>query len=77
MMRGMSGLPRALIVAGVVLGIVGLVLHFVPSAGQLGRLPGDLRIERGGVRVYVPITTCILLSVCFSAAMWFLSRFFG
>mgnify|MGYP003694131001 CR=1 FL=1 len=52
----MSSVARALIWIGVIFVAVGLLLAAVPSL-PLGRLPGDLRIERPGLRVYLPITS--------------------
>jgi hypothetical protein len=40
----------------------------------LGRLPGDIVIERDNFRVYIPITTSILISLVLSAVFWFLNR---
>ncbi|HEY5656449.1 MAG TPA: DUF2905 domain-containing protein [Myxococcota bacterium] len=70
----MSSLPRTLIVAGAILVLLGLVLHANPSIPLLGKLPGDVRIERPGLRVYIPVTTCILVSVVLSALLWLLSK---
>ena len=71
----MEALPRALVIAGLVLVGLGLVLWLAPaSLGWLGRLPGDLRIERPNLRVYVPITTSIVVSVALSALFWLISR---
>ncbi|UCE84751.1 MAG: DUF2905 domain-containing protein [Deltaproteobacteria bacterium] len=54
---------KLLVVLGVLLVAVGLLVQLAPQIPLLGKLPGDIRIERGGVRVYFPITTCVLLSV--------------
>lgn len=70
----MSTLGRGLVVAGLVLVAVGLLLTLGPSIPLLGRLPGDLRIERPGLRIYVPITSCILVSAVVSAAFWVFSK---
>jgi hypothetical protein len=71
----MDGLPRALVIAGGILVAVGLALWLAPgSLGWLGRLPGDLRIERPNLRVYVPLTTSIIVSVVLSALLWLISR---
>lgn len=70
----MEGLARLLILAGLVLLGLGLWLHFGPSLPWLGRLPGDLRIERPGFTLYAPITTSLLLSVLLTLALWLLSR---
>jgi hypothetical protein len=62
----MSGLGRLLIFAGLALVGIGLLVTWgprLPFLGQLGRLPGDLRIERPGFRLYVPVTTSILVSI--------------
>jgi len=69
----MGSLGRALIVVGVLLVALGLVLSAAPSL-PLGRLPGDLRIERPGLRVYLPITTSVLVSAALSIALWLFSK---
>ena len=68
------GLGRLLVVLGIVLVVVGFVLSVAPHVPWLGKLPGDLRIERGGVRLYLPITTSILLSVVLSLLLSLLGR---
>jgi hypothetical protein len=70
----MESLARPLIVAGVVLILLGLALQVGPSLPVLGKLPGDLRIERGGVRIFVPITSCLLVSAVLSLAFWLSSK---
>jgi hypothetical protein len=70
----MESLARPLIVAGVVLILLGLALQVGPSLPVLGKLPGDLRIERGGVRIFVPITSCLLVSAALSLAFWLSSK---
>jgi len=64
-----------LVLGGVLLALVGLWWMFGPSIPWLGRLPGDIRIERDNVRVYIPLTTCILLSLLLTGLFWLL-RFF-
>ncbi len=62
----MSGFGRFLILAGLALVVIGLLVTWgprLPFLAQLGRLPGDLRIERPGFRIYLPITSSILVSV--------------
>lgn len=65
---------RTLIVLGAVLLLVGLLLQLAPNVPLLGKLPGDIRIERDGFRLYLPITSCVLLSVLISAILQLLSR---
>jgi len=62
---------RFLIVAGVVLLAIGLAMKLgVP----LGRLPGDVVIRRGNSAIYVPIVTCLVLSVVLSILATVLRR---
>ncbi len=55
-------LAKILVVAGIVLVVAGLLVG-VGSRLGLGRLPGDLRFGSDNVRVYVPLTTMIIVSV--------------
>lgn len=63
----------------VVLGVVIVVTGLLIWSGGLdwfGRLPGDVRIERENTRVYIPITSMLLLSLALSAVLYFARRFF-
>ncbi len=51
-----------------------VALTFLSVRYGLGRLPGDLIIDRGGVVVYLPITTAIIVSVILSAVFWLFRR---
>ncbi|MFI5315403.1 MAG: DUF2905 domain-containing protein [Myxococcota bacterium] len=70
----MPPLARALVLVGLALAVLGLVLWLLPGAAWLGRLPGDLRIERPNLRVFVPLTSSILVSLVLSALFWVVSR---
>jgi hypothetical protein len=70
----MEPLGRTLMLVGLVLLIAGAVVYFAPSIPLLGRLPGDLRIERPGFRLYFPIATCIVISLVASALLALFSR---
>lgn len=59
-----------LIVVGGLLAAIGLVWLFAPSIPWLGRLPGDIMIERDNFRFYFPFTTCVLLSLLLSGIVW-------
>lgn len=62
----LSGIGRLLVGAGLLLAAVGLLLVAaprVPGLRHLGRLPGDILIERGNTTIFVPIVTSIVLSV--------------
>ena len=66
-------MPRVLIILGVVIIAVGIAWGLAEKLG-LGRLPGDIVIERDNFRLYIPITTSILISVVLSAVFWLLNR---
>lgn len=66
-----------LIVIGALIAAVGAVWLLSPSIPWLGRLPGDIVIERDNYRIYFPLTTCILLSLVLTGIIWlvrYLSR---
>lgn len=65
-------MSRSLVILGVVLIGLGLVWPWLARLG-LGRLPGDFLIERGGFRLYIPMTTSILVSAVVTLILW-LSR---
>jgi hypothetical protein len=57
-----------------VIALVGLALWSGIGGGWLGRLPGDIRIERGNSAFYFPIVTCIVISIILSVIMSFFRR---
>lgn len=59
----MNELGKMLVVAGGALLIVGLALMMAPRIPLLGRLPGDMTIERGGLKIYFPLASSVLLSI--------------
>lgn len=65
-----------LIVIGVVIAGIGLVWLLALSIPWLGKLPGDIRIEGENSQIFIPITTCILLSLLLTGIMW-LVRYFS
>jgi hypothetical protein len=62
-----------LIAIGVVLVAVGLLWPWLTKLG-LGRLPGDIVVERGNFSFYFPIVTCVIASVVLSLILWLLNR---
>jgi hypothetical protein len=62
-------MQRALIVLGIVLLLAGLAWPWLSRLG-LGRLPGDIMIERAHVRFYFPIVTSLLISLILTLIMW-------
>lgn len=68
-----STLGRLLLLAGMVLAAMGLLLMFGGRIPYLGRLPGDIVWSRGPTRIYLPITSCILISLVLSLLFWLFS----
>lgn len=64
---------RFLILAGSVLLVIGFIFLMADKI-PLGRLPGDIRIGSDKFRIYIPIATCILLSIIITLIMNFFSR---
>lgn len=69
----LSSLGRMLLVVALVIAAVGAVLVVAGALG-LGRLPGDLSLGKGGMRVYVPLATCLLLSAVATIVLNLISR---
>lgn len=65
----------ALVIIGILIAGVGLAWLFAPSIPWMGKLPGDIVIERENFRFYVPVMTCIVLSVVMTAMMWVVRYF--
>jgi hypothetical protein len=70
---GMGGLGRMLMLTGALVFVLGAALAFLGRT-PLGRLPGDIVVERGNVTFYFPIVTSILLSLLLSGLFWLLRR---
>jgi membrane associated rhomboid family serine protease len=67
-------LGRALIVAGLVIAVVGVVMVLGPRIPILGNLPGDIRIERGNATIIIPLGTMLLVSIIASVVLSLLNR---
>ena len=70
----MRELGRLLALFGGVILILGLALWSGFGSGWLGRLPGDIRIERGNSAFYFPIVTCLIISIVLSLILSFFRR---
>mgnify|MGYP000722297344 CR=1 FL=1 len=64
---------KLLVVLGLVLVAVGLLWPFISKLG-LGRLPGDIVIERGNFRLYIPLVTSLLVGAVLSLILWLINR---
>jgi hypothetical protein len=66
-------MSRTLVIIGLAIAVVGLLWPWITRLG-LGRLPGDIFIQREGFTFYAPITSGILVSLLLSLILWLFSR---
>ena len=66
-------MTRFLVVVGLAIVVAGLLWPYLAQLG-LGRLPGDIVIERENMTFYFPLMTCLLVSVLFSLVFWVVNR---
>lgn len=71
----MTGIGRSLMIMGGILFGLGLFLTLMGRLPGLGKLPGDIVIQRGNFTFYFPVMTSILLSLVLSLLFWLLGRF--
>ena len=64
---------RVLVIFGLVLVAVGLLWPLLAKTG-LGRLPGDIVVERHNFRLYIPLATSLIISVVLSILFWLFNR---
>ncbi|NKE69341.1 DUF2905 domain-containing protein [Candidatus Manganitrophus noduliformans] len=70
----MADIGRILIFLGLILALLGGIVLLAGKIPGLGRLPGDILIQRRNVTFYFPIATSILISIILSLIFWLLSR---
>ncbi len=70
----MHDIGKTLVIVGLVIAVAGLVLVLVGRVPWLGRLPGDIYVQRGNWSFYFPIATSIVLSVLLTLLFWLFGR---
>ena len=70
----MSELGRVLVVLGITIVLVGAVLMVVGRVPWVGRLPGDIHVQRGNWTFYFPLATSLVLSVLLTLILWLFGR---
>jgi hypothetical protein len=70
----MSGIGKLLVVFGIVMILVGGLVLLSKQVPWLGRLPGDIHVERGNWTFYFPLATSLIVSVILSLIFFLLSR---
>ena len=67
----MTGFGKMLMVLGGMIFVVGLLMQFT----KIGKLPGDIVVEKGNTTFYFPIVTCIVLSIVLSLIFYIIGKF--
>jgi hypothetical protein len=75
-MNGLGSLGKMLVAAGALLALLGIVLIVAQRFPglRIGRLPGDIAVERPSFRFYFPLGTSIVVSIVLSLLFWLFSR---
>jgi hypothetical protein len=70
----MQDFGKMLVILGVVIAVAGLILWKFGGFGPLGKLPGDISVQRENFSFSFPIVTCLLISAVLTLVMWLLRR---
>jgi hypothetical protein len=71
----MNDVGKTLIIIGLGIAALGALIWLGSKAGlPLGRLPGDIRIDRENFKFYFPLTTCLLIGLVLTLVMWLLRK---
>ena len=70
----LNDLGKSLVVIGLVIAVVGVVVMLAGRVPWLGRLPGDIYVQRGGWSFYFPVVTSLVLSVLLTLLFWLFGR---
>ena len=70
----MQDLGKMLFILGLVLVVAGAVLWKTGGLGGLGRLPGDIFVQRGNSTFHFPLVTCLVVSAVLTALAWLFRR---
>lgn len=73
-MQGLQPVGKILIIAGLFIIIIGLIFLLGGRIPWIGRLPGDIVIEKKNYSIYIPITTSIILSIILTLILWIFSK---
>jgi H+/Cl- antiporter ClcA len=67
---------KYLILIGIVVVIIGVIIYFLSDKLHwLGRLPGDIRVEKENFKFYFPVTTMLILSGLLNLVIWLVKKF--
>jgi uncharacterized protein HemY len=73
----MAGFPimgKMLIVMGIILVVIGIIMTVGPKIPWIGKLPGDISVQRENFSFYFPLTTCIIISIILTLLFYLLRK---
>jgi hypothetical protein len=70
----MNTIGKLLIFTGIIITLVGIFITFFDKIPLLGKLPGDIHIEKKNFSFYFPLSTCIIISIILSLILWLLRK---
>lgn len=71
-----SNTGKYIIISGFILILIGVIVYFFSGKlNWLGKLPGDIRVEKENFRFYFPVTTLILASLLLNVILWLIRKF--
>jgi len=73
-MLDLSSIARVIIIVGAIIMAIGILFLFLDKIPWLGKLPGDIYIQRKNFSFYFPITTCIIISILVSIILYFIIK---
>lgn len=73
-MVDLAPLAKIFILAGIIITGIGVLFLFIDKVPWLGRLPGDIHIEKDNFSFYFPVTTCIILSIIISIIFFIMTK---
>ena len=66
----MQDFGKIIFIVGLALAAIGAILWKTGGLGGLGKLPGDIFVQKGGSSFYFPVVTCILISLTLTLLSW-------
>lgn len=70
----MEGIGKTLLALGLIIATIGGALLFFGKIPFLGKLPGDITVQRPGFTLYIPLATSLLISILISLVLWLFRR---
>jgi hypothetical protein len=66
---------KIIVLIGLMLVVTGILIQYSDKLPFLGRLPGDIRIEKENFKIYIPITSSILISIILTLILYLINKF--